>query len=87
MSLRHHLAVSVATEQVEQDFVALLNFLLAATNECKLMGTEPLSDAAVLVLSAHVAFMTGTDTPLKFKYPDHLQYCFEEVNNDLTADA
>ena len=84
MSIRHHLAVSVIQNR-EQDLSVLLSYMQAAVNECSLMNLMPHRDSAVLLLASQVAYVTGTDTPVRMKYTEHYSTCAEEMVNDLTA--
>lgn len=84
MSIRHHLAVS-AVQNHEQDLSVLLHYMQAAVSECSLMNLMPHRDSAVLLLAHQVAYITGTDTPVKMKYTDHYAICAEEMVNDLAA--
>lgn len=84
MSIRHHLAVT-AIKTHEQDLSVLLSFMQAAVSECSLMNLMPHRDAAVLLLASQVAYITGTDTPVRMKYTEHYNLCAEEMVNDLTA--
>ena len=84
MSIRHHLAIS-AIQNHEQDLSVLLSYMQAAVSECSLMMLTPHRDAAVLLLASQVAYITGTDTPVRLKYTDHYAVCAEEMFNDITA--
>lgn len=84
MSIRHYLAVS-AIQNSEQDLSVLLTYLQAAVADCNLMNLTAVRDPAVLLLASQVAYVTGTDNPIKIKYSDHYALCSEEMANDFTA--
>lgn len=84
MSIRHYLALS-ATQNKEYDLEVVSNYLTAAVSECKIEEVNPFKDAAVLLLSAHITFITNSDTYLYEKNSTYMGICSKEVSNDITA--
>lgn len=84
MSTRHFLALDIAGRQTT-DIGELADALRMAVRECEAMDTEPSRDPAVLLISAHLAFVTSADRVLYKMYAKFMNTCQQEVENDLSS--
>lgn len=84
MSTRHYLALSAARNQ-EKNIKVVSEYLSVAVSECEIEKINPLKDPAVLLISAHITFITNSDRHLYQKNSTYMDICSKEVSNDITA--
>lgn len=70
---RHDLALSVVPH--EHDLRALATTLAACCEEAQIEGCDPQTDAAVLLVSAQIAFVANSDVFLHGSFRKLLDHC------------
>ena len=82
MAARHNLALDMFGQNI--GLCHLVEGLLLATQEAELEGQEPTTDAAVLLLSYQLSFLTHTDSMPRRMVNDLIHLC--ESNRSIPID-
>lgn len=84
MSIRHHLALSLAKDD-HADIKQASVFLSAAITDCEADKVDPNRDAAVLLLASHITFITVPNNDIYKNVAKYVTECEKEASNDITA--